>query len=130
MNVHLALVLSMLAPPSEEAAAAFNAGELERALELYLERAKDPDAAHGRDVPRAGSSAGRSSSLPLSWVLLLPDSWQALFGLGVASWAVLLATMLLVMFMGCDPRTSHGLVGAAAGQTMAILHCVFVGSLA
>ena len=44
MTLHLALVLSMLAPPSEEAArAAFNAGELERALELYLERAKDPD---------------------------------------------------------------------------------------
>ncbi|WP_434424311.1 hypothetical protein [Nannocystis pusilla] len=31
---------------------------------------------------------------------------------------------------GRDPRTSHGLVGAAAGLTMAILHCVFVGSLA
>lgn len=44
MTLHLALVLSMLAPPSEEAArAAFNAGELERALELYLERAEDPD---------------------------------------------------------------------------------------
>lgn len=47
-------------------------------------------------------------SLPLIWVLLLPDSWQALFGLGVASWAVLLATMLLVMFMGRDPRRAAG----------------------
>ncbi|MCY0986552.1 hypothetical protein OV203_05445 [Nannocystis sp. ILAH1] len=45
MLTHLVLALSMLAsPPSEAAAqAAFNAKDYEKALELYLERAADPD---------------------------------------------------------------------------------------
>lgn len=53
MLTRLTLALTMLAPPSQEAAdAAFNAGDFRKALELFLERAADPsvhrpDALHG-----------------------------------------------------------------------------------
>lgn len=53
MLMHIVLVLSMLAPPSQKAAdAAYNAGEFGKALDLFLERAADPgvhrpDAIHG-----------------------------------------------------------------------------------
>lgn len=44
MLTHVALALMMLAPPPEAAAqAAFNAGDYEKALDLYLERAADPE---------------------------------------------------------------------------------------
>lgn len=50
MLLHLVLALTMLAPPNEAAAdAAFNAGDYDSALELYLERAADP-AAHRPDA--------------------------------------------------------------------------------
>jgi hypothetical protein len=53
MLTRLTLALTMLAPPSQEAAdAAFNAGDFQKALDLFLERAADssvhrPDALHG-----------------------------------------------------------------------------------
>ena len=53
MLTRLTLALTMLAPPSQEAAdAAFNAGDFRKALDLFRERAADPsvhrpDALHG-----------------------------------------------------------------------------------
>jgi hypothetical protein len=111
-----------------------------RALAAAREQAREQIAAtHAAEALRSTAVAtGREVAayvlvpaqlVPLAWALALPDAWQALFGLAVASWAVLFSAMLLAIFTGRDPRTDGSATGAALGLATAALHCVFVGSL-
>ncbi|PCC68167.1 hypothetical protein SAMN02745121_09103 [Nannocystis exedens] len=65
MTLHLAFVLSMLAPPSEEAArAAFNAGELERALVSPLSPSDERSLVNARCSGLAQAAEGPGLGVP------------------------------------------------------------------